>query len=1033
MDKDSKFGFKSLSDSRVLVVGLAVAGVIFVQSTPLENTRLPVNEPQHLSPQEINARSWQDPFAAIEKHRSAVRKNGGSANKQEDGQVPTDKLGELIAAGPTEIIVALVPDRPYSEDGETRRRMRYAVIAGLNAKHLVSERSERLGYFIPKLASCGDKAGATQSAPAPIPFEWYRPPVAGASAKVDLKPRVLVMWLSTEDFGAEPICQLTALKATLHSTTKTWRVIGPFGSDGLKALIDETEKSNLPQQKATSLRFYSPFATATDKRLLEDVREPPDRPKSLSSFFDSKKAGVSLVRTIGNDDALADALIQELKLRGVVPRSPANSKVAQEQDPCALHRKNGKAPLSRIAIVAERDTLYARSMLGEFGNRSAADGFCIDSFDYLRGLDGELPTDGTSAQRPEAAPRAAQAAKNPNGVEEAVFTELAAGQQQFDYLRRIAVRLRERDSELRRESADDRGGLRAIGVLGTDVHDKLLVLQALKPEFPDVVFFTTDIDARFLHPREQGWTRNMIVASNYGLRLSDEFQGGAPPFRDSYQTSVYLSTMLAVTEGQSARQRNAGIAQSHANTWFGKPRVFEIGRTAAFDFSDPAPDVDARGCEYDLTKCTNVHPPGSARFPALRSLTLFMFFSLVVLSLWLTPLMMLRSARQAILSLPKDRPTHFRIAATGGFVLLLQVALPLWLTSRWVQFAGWLTTDASPLVAFEGISLWPTETIRAFTILLCVYLLLRGQAKLAENLDDIGHDLDLGGSRHQVVAAEQDNADPSLPAKLFWRDYVRQNSLLARSVRTGGALVMVFLAGWLLLEAFGDKSLFPSRGAVSRSVHVWLELVVLTMMGFVVLFVVDTVVACTNFVDHLDDAIRTWPQATLDKFRELANVPGELLPSWIELQFIVRRTKAVAGLVYYPFLIPSLLMLSTSGFFGAQRIPIGPVILALIGVVVAVFCAWSLNRAAAQARTRILCKIDAALMRAKGPPAASSEKPTATIDQLNFFRAKVAALDEGAFAPFWERTMFTAMLIPFAAIGSTSLVAAWLSRLLGGL
>jgi hypothetical protein len=67
------------------------------------------------------------------------------------------------------------------------------------------------------------------------------------------------------------------------------------------------------------------------------------------------------------------------------------------------------------------------------------------------------------------------------------------GQGQFDYLRRLTAHLRKIDEELRQNGA---GRIRAIGILGSDVFDKLLVLRAVRPEFPDALFFTTDFDVR---------------------------------------------------------------------------------------------------------------------------------------------------------------------------------------------------------------------------------------------------------------------------------------------------------------------------------------------------------------------------------------------------------------------------------------------------------------------------------------------------------------------------------------------------------
>jgi hypothetical protein len=73
---------------------------------------------------------------------------------------------------------------------------------------------------------------------------------------------------------------------------------------------------------------------------------------------------------------------------------------------------------------------------------------------------------------------------------------------QYDYLRRIAEKLSALDKTLR---ADGKA-IKAIGVVGTDIFDKLLVLRALRPEFPDALFFTTDLDAELSMPTERDWT-----------------------------------------------------------------------------------------------------------------------------------------------------------------------------------------------------------------------------------------------------------------------------------------------------------------------------------------------------------------------------------------------------------------------------------------------------------------------------------------------------------------------------------------------
>jgi hypothetical protein len=111
-------------------------------------------------------------------------------------------------------------------------------------------------------------------------------------------------------------------------------------------------------------------------------------------------------------------------------------------------------------------------------------------FGYLRGLDGQSPgappaKHGKSSADLEHSRRTGR--QSSAAVDDAARgLESAEGQDQFDYLRRLADHVRQRDDELRQKGE---GRIAAIGVLGSDVYGKLLILQALKPELPEAQFF----------------------------------------------------------------------------------------------------------------------------------------------------------------------------------------------------------------------------------------------------------------------------------------------------------------------------------------------------------------------------------------------------------------------------------------------------------------------------------------------------------------------------------------------------------------
>ncbi len=153
-------------------------------------------------------------------------------------------------------------------------------------------------------------------------------------------------------------------------------------------------------------------------------------------------------------------------------------------------------------------------------------------FWILRGIDGKLPGDDA-----ELGKSSNQASMNGARDGHGIVERPPEGRTQYDYLKRLRERIR---------NIEEGGDVSAIGVIGSDVYDKLLVLRALKPHFPNSVFFTTDLDAIYTHSDERGHTRNLLVASHYDLALGNQLQKSTPPFRDSYQTATFLAVSLAI-------------------------------------------------------------------------------------------------------------------------------------------------------------------------------------------------------------------------------------------------------------------------------------------------------------------------------------------------------------------------------------------------------------------------------------------------------------------------------------------------------
>ena len=114
----------------------------------------------------------------------------------------------------------------------------------------------------------------------------------------------------------------------------------------------------------------------------------------------------------------------------------------------------------------------------------------IYKFTYLRGLDGLLPAaESKEGQKDKGT---AQGDKQDffKIETDAENLECPIGESQFDYLRRISEHLYKIDDDLRKKQPCSK--IKAIGILGSDVFDKLLILELCTPAFPEALFFTTD-------------------------------------------------------------------------------------------------------------------------------------------------------------------------------------------------------------------------------------------------------------------------------------------------------------------------------------------------------------------------------------------------------------------------------------------------------------------------------------------------------------------------------------------------------------
>jgi hypothetical protein len=634
---------------------------------------------------------------------------------------------------------------------------------------------------------------ATSRAPVVLPYEWFRN--VGEGSQWSRLDDVLVLWLRQDKIQNKQLTTIARLleeiiperpaplSDSIESPGRTKAAILTSGSNDLIEIIVEyetaTNADTIDTLKPLNLAsIYAYSATISTEKLVAAVEQrlgskprggagdqagpSPYQPgrdgiftlgrrirhEADRSTFVEEPVTLNVHRTIGTDGELALRLVHELSLRGADPLDCRN----------------------QIAFVHEMDTAYARSLPGTFeracemvraqrqkrdtrtngpGDGERADGADaalvsrrtddsayakwpnIHRYTFLQGVDGKLPRSlGNDVGSTEI-----------TGHDERESTgsaeEMPIGRGQLDYVRRLVQRLRDDEREWQRAR---NGRLAAIGVVATDIYDKLPVMQALREAFPDVVFFTTDLYAQMLHPSVYDWMRNTVVASHYDLRLHPTLQRTVPPFRSSYQTSLFLTVMAAVKypPAQNALARLAAdrhaadAARSDGDLAALRElsdrtsRIYEISRIGAYDLA-----VEREAAIREGSR-TVVYPVG--RRAVGWSLWLRTRLALIVAIVFGVALVIfgLHSWRPELWSRRGPDSTQGRTANPGddwsmlfrkrnwAFLFLTLLAFGVFMSIEW---CGRQLADAEPFELLAGISMWPSEMIRLITALLAVWCL----------------------------------------------------------------------------------------------------------------------------------------------------------------------------------------------------------------------------------------------------------------------------------------------------------------------
>ena len=619
----------------------------------------------------------------------------------------------------------------------------------------------------------------------------------------------------------------------------------------------------------------------------------------------------------------------------------------------------------------------------------------IHPYYYLRGIDGQLPGDPVKGNQQE---QKAQIVQNSAAV------EATEGLNQSDYLRRLALQMKEDNTSWQR---DDGFGIRAIGVLGSDIYDKLMILRALRRQFPDAVFFTNNYDAHFERRDDWDVTHNLVIASPFGSTLPEIYpRQHIPPFRDSNQTSMYLGTLVGTGR----------MTEDEAEYLSWQPHIFEIGRRGAYDLTPTRYRWDPSTSKLFVLFGKNENTKRWFRdwlfAPGVVPRLIVIALAMLAMAAWISVSIASRTlpgGGTALARLKRALVSTVFWLVCGGPLIIFAVAL---IAQSWAP--------EEPLAFFSGISIWSTEILRLIAFMLAIFFMFKASFDLRANAKRIEAEFsfaqlpltpfrwrDIGiGSEHWQM--KQPAGSSRFSAEEAWHAYLCRNKFWPRFIRIG------ILFGLYSIFAFTILHLFPQPPPPARG-HVAFQIdkivFYLAGMGLLLLsfYVVDAIQLNSNFIRMFGREVTKWSRQVVDRSHRHPPLTEKELSAYNEIFFVAQRTQAVAPLIWYPLLVLTLMVVARSSFFDNWTWPASLILIFAITGAWALGSAILLRRAAEQLRDIALN--DLRRFRLLGREAEAKRQ---MFDDLI---AEIRDMKTGAFAPLTDQPFIRAVLFPGAAVG----------------
>jgi hypothetical protein len=316
--------------------------------------------------------------------------------------------------------------------------------------------------------------------------------------------------------------------------------------------------------------------------------------------------------------------------------------------------------------------------------------------------------------------------------------------------------------------------------------------------------------------------------------------------------------------------------------------------------------------------------------------------------------------------------------------------------------------DGEPFAWFDGTSAGPSIAIILFAALLSVHFIVKAHLDLRQNLGELTDEFGLKNPTRLKPG--------TIDIVALWERYRRSGRFLMRVFRALPMTGLYMLALIVILPLLGDFPRTAIRGDFPFPVLMGFTICLFLFLTF---FVIDAILLHEGFLIQLEKKETCWPNATFQKFHysiepERPHNESDLADYW-DILLISKRTEAVGRVIYYPFIILSLLIVARLRCL--YNWAWSPVLIVALSMhfSLALYAAWRLPRAARIYRDNVIER----LKRRRRQALMVAQRTPEAIDTLI---EEVQSTHKGAFSYLWEQPAIRALLLPSSGIGLATLL-----------